>query len=186
MTADLEGHIAWGPPRRPGQSGDPARVTATFDLMSAVLEERPLEDVLTLIASHALAMAGARLAFIALPEENDANVLRIDLALGHDSDRIRGHSVRRGRSMIGRVFSTRRALSTRIAVDQTVNGLPAGPALLLPLETGEATRGVLAVIGRPGDLPLSASVTRNLSLFASMAATLVELAEERRATDRIA
>ncbi|MFI0446293.1 GAF domain-containing protein [Actinomadura sp. 6N118] len=177
--------IRWGPAGRTWSPGDPERLTASFDLMAAVLDGTGLPEMLVRVATHARVMARARLAFIALPQD-DPNLLRVDIAVGDDGDRIHGLTVRRGRSMIGRVFATRRALSARVAVDQALTGLPAGPILLLPLETGEATRGVLAVVGRPGDLPLSASVTRSLALFAGMSATLIELAEERRAADRTA
>ncbi|MFG2001171.1 GAF domain-containing protein [Spirillospora sp. NPDC048911] len=185
VAGDEVAPVKWAPAGRTWSSGDPERLAASFELMSVILDGAGLTDVLGRVATNARAMARARLAFIALPQD-DPNLLRVEIAVGDDGDRVLGLTVRRGRSMIGRVFATRRALSARVAVDQALTGLPAGPILLLPLETGEATRGVLAVVGRPGDLPLSASVTRNLALFAGMAATLIELAEERRAADRTA
>ncbi|TDC56352.1 hypothetical protein E1281_07605 [Actinomadura sp. KC345] len=149
--------------------------------MTAVLAGTRLPGLLALVASHARTMAHVPLAFIALPAE-DPNMLRIDVAVGTDGERIRGLTVRRGRSMLGRAFSTRRALSARIAADQTLSVLPAGPILILPLETGEGTRGVLAVLGRPGAEPFSPRTARQLLLFADMSARLIELAEGVRAT----
>ncbi|XVQ14269.1 GAF domain-containing protein [Spirillospora sp. CA-255316] len=156
------------------------RLDATFDVMTAVLDESDLSAVLTLVATRARAMVNARLAFIVLPVEED-NLLRVDVAIGVDGDRIRGLTFRRGRSMIGRAFSARQALSTRITVDQGLGGLPAGPILLLPLETGEATHGVLAVLGRPGESSFGIPAARELFRFATMSATLIDLAEEHRA-----
>ncbi|GLZ07957.1 hypothetical protein Acsp03_54230 [Actinomadura sp. NBRC 104412] len=180
MTGDDRPSSVWGPP---GASRDPEngrRLDASFELMRAVLDGTDLHGMLTLVARHAQAMARVPLAFVALPDENGVT-LRVDVAVGADSDRILGLTVRRGRSMLGRAFSSHRALSARIVADQTLSALPAGPILILPLETGEATRGVLAVLGRPGTQPFSPSAAHQMLLFAGMSARLVELAEERRA-----
>jgi hypothetical protein len=83
--------------------------------------------------------------------------------------------------MLGRAFSSHRALSARIVADQTLSALPAGPILILPLQTGQATRGVLAVLGKPGTQPFSPTTAHRLLLFADISARLVELTEERRA-----
>ncbi|MGH3241621.1 MAG: GAF domain-containing protein [Spirillospora sp.] len=157
------------------------RLAASFDLMAAVLDGITLPGLLTLVAEQARVMADVPLAFIALPAD-DALILRIDIAVGAGSDQIHGLTVRRGRSMLGRAFSSRRALSARIVADQTLSALPAGPILILPLDTGEATRGVLAVLGHPGAEPFSPSTARQLLLFANTSARLIQLAEDRRAT----
>jgi hypothetical protein len=154
-------------------------VAASFDLMAAVLDGITLPDLLTRVAEQARAIAGVPLTFIALPV--DAVTLRIDIAVGTDSDHIRGLTVPRGRSMLGRAFNSRRALSARIVADQTLSALPAGPILILPLDTGEATCGVLAVLGRPGAQPSSPSVARQLLLFADTSARLIQLTEDQRA-----
>ncbi|NKZ02341.1 GAF domain-containing protein [Actinomadura latina] len=170
---------AWGPSDEARRSENDRRVTASFDLMTAVLHGASLPRLLILVAEQARAMAGVPLAFIALPCE-DAHTLRIDIAVGAGSDRIRGLTVRRGRSMLGRAFGSRRALSARIAADQTLSTLPAGPILILPLDTGEAARGVLAVLGQPGAQPFNPATARQLLLFADTSARLVQLAEDRR------
>lgn len=181
MTGDDLPPIGWGPPPVARAADDHARFAASFDLMAAVLNGTRLPGLLTLVAAHARTMARVPLAFVALPAE-DGNILRIDVADGADGDRIRGLTVRRGRSMLGRVFSSRRALSARIAADQTLSALPAGPILILPLDTGEDTRGVLAVLGHPGAPPFDPATARRLLLFADMAARLIELAEGHRAS----
>ncbi|MEU9025209.1 GAF domain-containing protein [Actinomadura sp. NPDC048394] len=171
---------AWGPPRVPRDAADEQRSAASFELMAAVMDGAHLPDLLELVATQARALAHVPLAFIALPVE-DGHMLRIEIAVGAEGERIRGLTVRRGRSMLGRAFASRRALSARIVDDQTLTRLPSGPILILPLETGETTRGVLAVLGRPGAQPFGPGTARQLLLFADMAARLVELAEERRA-----
>jgi hypothetical protein len=181
MIAGGDPPIRWRPPGDSRPADGRLRLAASFDLMGAVLAGAGPVEALTLLAERARTMARVPLAFVALPEEG-GGTLRIDVAVGPAADRVRGLTVRRGRSMIGRAFSSRRALSSRIAVDQGLSELPAGPILMLPLETGEATRGVLAVVGPPGAPPFTAALARDLLLFADLAARLVELAEERRAT----
>ncbi|GAA1828859.1 GAF domain-containing protein [Actinomadura chokoriensis] len=179
MTGDELPATVWGPAGMSRGAADQRRLTASFDLMAAVLNGAALPSLLKLVTERARSMAGVPLAFIALPAE-EAHTLRIDVAVGAGSDRIRGLTVRRGRSMLGRAFSSRRALSARIVNDQTLSTLPAGPILILPLDNGEATRGVLAVLARPNAEPFSPSTARQLLLFADTAARLVQLAEDRR------
>ncbi|TDD88841.1 GAF domain-containing protein [Actinomadura rubrisoli] len=182
MTEDEVPTITWRPAGPQRAAEDRHRLDASLEVMAAVLNGTGLTEALVLVATRARSLARASLAFVALPAE-DTSTLRIDIAVGAEGDRIRGLTVRRGRSMIGRAFSSRRALSSRIAVDQALSELPAGPILLLPLETGEAVRGVLAVVGRPGAAPFTTATARELLLFADMSARLIELSEERRATD---
>jgi len=171
--------ISWAPGGFPQTVRDLGRFGASADLMSKILYGEGLSDLLTRVATHARTMSGASLAFIALPNE-EGNELRVAVAVGGGSDAIRDLTVRRGRSLIGRAFSTRRPLSTRVAGDTTLVGLPPGPILLIPLETGEAVRGVLAVVGRHGDQPFTQPVARELIRFADLATRLVELAEAHR------
>ncbi|MFI0486202.1 GAF domain-containing protein [Actinomadura sp. 9N215] len=170
----------WGPPDMSRGAADRQRLAASFDLMAAALDGIALSGLLQLVADRARAIADVPLAFIALPAE-EAHTLRIDVAVGPGSDLVRGLTVRRGRSMLGRAFNSRRALSARIVADQTLTALPAGPILILPLDPGEAPRGVLAVLGRPGAEPFNPSTARQLVLFADTSARLIELAEDRRA-----
>lgn len=157
------------------------RLAASFELMAALLDGAGLVDALNLVVRRAQPMAGADLAFIALPGEA-TSTLTIDIAVGTNADHIRGLTVRTGTSVIGRAFTGRRTLAARVAADTTLKGLPPGPILLLPLDTGERTCGVLGVVGRPQDLPFNSSIRRQLSIFAATSANLIDIAEERRAT----
>ncbi|MCP9951032.1 GAF domain-containing protein [Actinomadura madurae] len=181
MTGDDLPATVWGPSDMSRGAADRRRLAASFDLMAAVLNGTTLPSLLKLVTERARSMAGVPLAFIALPAE-EAHTLRVDVAVGVGSDRIRGLTVRRGRSMLGRAFTSRRALSARIVTDQTLSALPAGPILILPLDNGEATHGVLAVLGRPNAEPFSPSTARQLLLYADTAARLVQLSEDRRTT----
>lgn len=162
---------------------DPAandRLAASFELMQALLNGADLTTALNLMIDRAGPMAGARLAFIALPDE-PPSTLTVVLATGTDADRVRGLNVRVGTSVIGRVYSTRRAVASRVASEPAAKGLPMGPMLLLPFDTGEYTRGVLGLSGGPGAMPFSANIKRQLLIFATTSAAMIEMAEERRA-----
>jgi hypothetical protein len=71
-------------------------------------------------------------------------------------------------------------MATQVAADPPLRGLPAGPILLLPLDTGERTCGVLVLAGRPRSTPFTATVKRQLLIFATTSAAMIEIAEERR------
>jgi hypothetical protein len=124
-------------------------------------------------------MAGADLAFIALPGQAQ-HTLAIDFAAGKNADHIQGRIVRAGTSVIGRVFRTGRGMASHVAADTRLDGLPAGPILLLPLDTGERTCGVLGLAGRPGNLSFSPTTVRQMLIFATTSAAMIEIAEERR------
>lgn len=178
--------ISWSTRAKAGEEGCAGRISASYALMEAIQQGADLVDVLNLVADRSREIAGAPLAFVALPA--DANTLTVSLAVGTGADQALGLSFRIGSSVFGRVFTSRRAMASRVAGIPSRflggpghTGLPAGPIMLMPLDTGEATRGVLAVAGRPTDLPLSNSLQRQLTLFATMSAALIELAEERRA-----
>lgn len=190
MTSEEPSFVTWGhfrsgpitpTSRSPTPTaGDPDRVAACFELMAAVLNGSTLTQSLTLVADLARGIAKAERAFIALPDIQPG-MMSVQLAVGADADQVLGLSFRTSRSMIGRTFTHRRALASQIPERTTAEGLPAGPILLLPLDTGETTRGVLAVSGRPTNQPFSPSVNRQLVLFATTSATMIELAQERRA-----
>jgi GAF domain len=190
MTSEQPPFVTWGPFRsgpiapvggsRIPRADDSDRVAASFELMAAVLSGSTLTESLTLVAGLARGIAKAERAFIALPGIQPG-MMSIQLAVGADADQVLGLSFRTSRSMIGRTFTLRRALASQVPERTTAEGLPTGPILLLPLDTGEATRGVLAVSGRPANLPFSPSVNRQLVLFATTSAIMIELAQERGA-----
>jgi hypothetical protein len=178
--ADVPGDVPR--PRRgsPGPAPESAaRLAASFELMAALLAEADLVDVLTMIVRQAQHIGESDLAFMALPGAVP-HTLEIHVAIGANADLIRGRAVRAGTSVIGKVFRTGRALATQVAADPPLRGLPAGPILLVPLDTGERTCGVLALAGRPRGVPFNPSVKRQLLIFATTSAAMIEIAEERR------
>lgn len=194
MTRQDGSAITWGPARPLGESPDErprarridlgsegrARLDGSFALMSALVDGCELAEALLLVADHALVLSDARTAFIALPAEQP-NTLTVEIAVGSGAADFRGLTVQTSRSLLGRAYSSRRAIASRIASGARDNELPAGPILLVPLDTGEAPRGVLAVAGDLRSLPFGDPVRRHMIRFATLSAALIEMAEERRA-----
>jgi hypothetical protein len=197
MTSQDVPAITWGPAQRflggaPDEGArttrrsdfgwaSRARVDASFALMDALVGGCTLVEALVLVADQALLLAEAQTAFIALPAEQP-NTLAVDIAVGIGAGDCMGLTVQISRSLLGRAYSSRRAIASRIASGTGDNQLPAGPILLVPLDTGEAARGVLAVASDPHSLPFGDPVRRHLIRFATASASLIEVAEERRAT----
>ncbi|HEU5158151.1 MAG TPA: GAF domain-containing protein [Streptosporangiaceae bacterium] len=200
LTGDGIASLRWRPPSMLGPVAAPgdilpikggpigpssdsaARLAASFELMAALLAEADLADVLSLTVRHARRIGDADLAFIALPGVAP-HTLEIHVATGANAEVVRGGLVRAGTSIIGRVFRTGRAMATQVATDPPLKGLPSGPILLLPLDSGERTCGVLALAGRPGMAPFTAAAKRQLLIFAFTSAAMIEIAEERRGAD---
>lgn len=159
--------------------GDGDRLAASFELMAALIADTELPQVLTLVAERAASMAGADLAFVALPSPAPGT-LTIVLATGTNADQLVGQTVRIGTSAIGSAFTSGRARSTHVAANSRLPGLPVGPILLLPLDTGEGIRGVLGLAGRDRHVSFDVSAVRRLKTFATTSATMIEIAEERR------
>lgn len=178
-VGDLTGIVPIQPEHAGACPDSAPRLEASFELMAALLAEADLVDVLALLVRHARAIGQADLAFIALPGPAP-HTLEIHVATGANADLMRGRLVRAGTSVIGKVFRTGRGMATQVAADPPLRGLPAGPILLLPLDTGERTSGVLALAGRAGGMPFTASAKRQLLIFAATSAAMIEIAEERR------
>ncbi|MGW7296944.1 GAF domain-containing protein [Streptomyces sp. NPDC054829] len=164
-----------------------ANAEITHSLMSGA--ERG--EALGLIARRAKDISGAILAVVAMPVE-DTDVLRVELAAGKGAEAHRGLVLPVDDSLIGRAFSTGTSVtSTDISRDERVAdsgdrfaGL--GPAVAVPIGTGDGVRGVVLLARAQGRSVYSAKETEPLQGFAAQAAIAMELAERRRDAEEIA
>jgi len=175
--ASRNGGVASFEPR--AARGHAGRLAASFELMGALLAEADLTDTLNLVVRRAREMAGASLAIMALPGPA-ANLLSFSVCDGEESEKFLGLTVRRGTSAIGSAYTSGRGMAMHVAAYSPQLGLPPGPILLLPLDTGESIRGVLILSGNNRNGPFESSLKRQLMLFATTSATMIEIAEERR------
>lgn len=164
-----------------------ANAEITHSLMSGAARG----EALGLIARRAKEITGAVLAVVAMPVE-DTDALRVELAVGKGAEAHRGLVLPVDESLIGRAFATAAPVTSadvthdeRVAnPDPRFAGL--GPAVAVPIGTGDGVRGVVLLVRATGRTVFSAKETEPLRGFAAQAAIAMELAERRRDAEEIA
>ncbi|MFI8528413.1 GAF domain-containing sensor histidine kinase [Promicromonospora sukumoe] len=163
---------------------------ANDEISRRVLVGRSQADVLALVADHALQVAGADLALIALPEpESDRLVVRS--ASGTEAERLVGVMLPPDR-FLSTAFESEVLISTGDPMaDQRAQlsfelRRQIGPLLILPLGEQDSTRGVLSVGRYEGKAPFGPLVVEALQGFAGQAAVALELVEHRAHVERYA
>ncbi|MFF7969884.1 GAF domain-containing protein [Streptomyces sp. NPDC007905] len=165
-----------------------ANAEITHSLMSG--SERA--EALDLIAERAREITGAALAAVAMPLE-DSGLLSVEIAVGVDADAHRGLVLPRHGTLMGLAFSAAAPItSDDVTHDERVSPEPPrfrglGPAVAVPIGTGEGgVRGVV-LLAREGGRPLfSGKETEMVQAFAAQAAIAMELAERRQDAEQIA
>jgi signal transduction histidine kinase len=163
-------------------------LSATGNITQDLLSGLAADEVLSRVADLAREMSGADTAVIVRPGEGDD--LRVDVAVGHGADRINGLAVSASGSLAGLAFRTGELqLSEDVAVDPRAHTwrehFQGGPVLAVPIGAGEMIKGVLAIWRQPGSPSFTGTVAGVVSAFASQAAVVLELAEQRRHAERL-
>ncbi|MFI7099550.1 GAF domain-containing sensor histidine kinase [Streptomyces sp. NPDC050161] len=147
-------------------------------------------DVLKLIVDHAQRILGADLGVLALPAGRES--LHVVLASGVCAASHRGLDLPREGSFVGAALDAGRPLiSVDVEHDRRITAGPArwaglGPAVAVPMITGERARGVLMLARVRGRDPFTEPETAPLLTFAGQAALARELAERRRSAEQLA
>lgn len=154
------------------------------EITTMLLEGIDEEDALAHIAATARSVAGADTAALALPGVGGR--LMIELADGHDADRIVGVAMpEHGRAWTvmteGRGLQTPSLSASRNVKVEEMRAF--GPAMFAPLQTSGRGVGVLILLRRIGSLPFEESDLATAESFASQAALAFVLAEARHAQD---
>jgi signal transduction histidine kinase len=160
---------------------------ASAEVSTSLLSGTDPEKVLALVARRAREICDAGFAAVSLARGEELAVVAVD---GEHADVLRGLHVRIDDVLAGPVF--RRGVSlvladaTEAARDVMVPPpVQVGPALLVPLGTGAAARGVLSVANAPGGPVFADPAQRLLEAFAAQAAVALELAERSRDAERL-
>ncbi len=152
----------------------------TTMLLEGIDEEEALEH----IASTALEVAGADTAALALP--GVGGELLIELAVGHESERILGVRMPHG-GRAWTVMSEGRGLLTPSLSGARTVAVPVmrafGPALYAPLQSAGRDMGVLILLRKIGATPFEPSDLATAESFAAQAALAYVLAGARHAQD---
>ncbi|WP_411141984.1 GAF domain-containing protein [Streptomyces sp. x-80] len=148
------------------------------------------KHVLRTIVDHALRILAADLGVLALPTGDHA--LRVVLASGVDAEAHQGLVLPRDGSFAGAALDAGGPLlSLDVEHDPEVTAGPPrwaglGPAVAVPMITGERVRGVLLLARLRQRAAFTASETAPLLTFAGQAALAMELAEQRQSAEQLA
>jgi signal transduction histidine kinase len=151
-------------------------------------------NTLRLIAEHAREVARADVVTVQLPDDDtdDGGSLCVEVAVGSVPDGMCGRRTPLLGSLPGQVFTTGRPLRVtspdeRPAIGApALDGLDAGPVLLVPLLGSQTVHGVLTAARRPGRPSFTAEDLDLATGFASQAAVALELARARADQQRAA
>lgn len=160
---------------------------ASAEVSTSLLSGTDPANVLALVARRAKEICDAAFAVVSLVRHDE---FVVEAADGEHADVLRGLHVGIDDAVAGPVFRTGVSLlladATEVARDMRVPPpVRVGPALLVPLGTGTAARGVLSVANAPGGPVFAESAQRLLETFAAQAAVALELAERRRDAERL-
>ncbi|MES4909164.1 MULTISPECIES: GAF domain-containing sensor histidine kinase [unclassified Streptomyces] len=156
-----------------------------------LLAGTPSGEALSLIARLALQVSLADSAAVLLPAEGTGSLL-VQVAEGHDAERLGGQVVPSDGSLAGLAARTGRpAVSGDVRHDPRAWPIPAregefGPLVAVPLVAGERSSGALRLCRLAGRPPFDDHEVALLSGFAAQAALALELARHRAESERLA
>ncbi len=161
-----------------------AWLEATGEVTAQLLGGSDTEEALRLIASRARELTKADHTMIALPVEPadgaaEPGELVIAVSVGLDSVELTGRRVPVAGSTMGTVFLDRLPRNV-LQLDFDLTG-QFGPAMVLPLGTGEQISGVLLTVRRPGSDQFDEQELNLVSTFADQAALALDRAESQLA-----
>jgi len=151
-------------------------------------------DALPLVARRALELSAADCTLIALPAESDPALLVANVtagAPGADTEPVRGLAMPLDSSVAGAVYRSTRPqriadLRSAGATEPLAQLGRFGPALVLPLRSGEHVVGTLVALRRQGGEPFTADQLPVVASFADQAAIALELAGKQLAQRQLA
>lgn len=168
-----------------------ASLTALQGIATALLAGTDPDQVLHLVAAHALDIVEADTAAIALPGSAGGSLV-IAAAVGEGAEELRELEVPPEASITGEVLRTGRAVAVADAASEkgayqpVVKVLVAGPAMFVPLWLQATPAGTLAVARRKGKQPFAAGSLPLLQSFATQASVALEYARAQRELHRMA
>ncbi|MFE3633580.1 GAF domain-containing protein [Streptomyces sp. NPDC059168] len=164
-----------------------ANAEITQTLMSGADQGR----VLPLIAERAREITASALSVVAMPVSG-TDTLAVELAVGQDAEAWRGIILPVDGTLIGQAFVQRAPVSSPdILRDPRDSAGPPrseglGPAVAVPIGTGDEARGVVLLVRKSDGREFSEKETEPLQVFAAQAAVAMELAERRQDAEQIA
>lgn len=161
---------------------------ASGEITTELLGASEPTEALRLIASRALELTGADYTFIAVPHDrelaaSEITELRVAVCAGMDPDRVVGRTIPIAGSTLGAVFADQVPRNVAGLGVDFADGLDTefGPALALPLGTGESISGVLLTVRTAGSAGFDDLRFQVGSSFADQATLALQRAESQSA-----
>ncbi len=162
---------------------------ATAEISADLLTTGDTGHALRLVATRAMDLTGSDTAVVHVPADTDRvaaaaglGELRVAVAVGLFTDRIVDARVPVTGSTAGAVFTDQRPRTvSRLAFDPDGVAAPLGPALVVPLRSGEQMYGVLSVARRDGAAEYDEEEAPFAAAFAEQAALALRGAAHRAA-----
>ncbi|QLE75461.1 GAF domain-containing protein [Streptomyces rectiverticillatus] len=163
---------------------------ASARVTTSLMSGSPRQDVMAQIAELAKEITEAELATVSLPLD-DGSALTVEVATGELADAIRGVVLPVEGSLVGVVLSEREPVcSLSVDEDPRVSAVPKsltglGPAVAVPVKSGETVIGVLFLARGTGRPVFSQEEIEPLLNFAGQAAMAMELAQRRADAEQL-
>jgi PAS domain S-box-containing protein len=160
---------------------------AIAEIAAALLEGRPVVDVLTLTASHARTVTASDTAWVVTPVSADMLAVRAAAGVGAEllvgaegpyATTLSGQAMRDGQPVLVESLSADGRGMDPVAMGKF------GPAMYVPLATGDRRFGTLVTARLEGGPPFSADDVESARLFASSAAVTLAFGETRDELER--
>ncbi len=163
-------------------------LAASAEVTTTLLSGTDPDEALAVVAERAREIAGADVAFIALPAADDS--LLIEVVDGDAGDRLRGLALPIESSLAGQAYRTARPVtsSQMHPADPLQTALPdrTATAVFVPLGSQGEVLGVLGVVLLSGvSMPATEQSLRMLEGFGAQAAVALQLAQARREAERV-
>lgn len=164
---------------------------ATAEVTQRLLSEDEPREVLSLIAQHALEIAGADIVVLTLPSRQGSDLV-VETAAGAGAEAWLGLHIPVEASVSGLVMASGRRVTVddfqadRRVADVGKMQLPLGQAVVVPLGLPGDVRGTMTAARHAGAQPLSQSAVEMVTTFAAQAGIGLKLAEHRRDAQRLA
>jgi signal transduction histidine kinase len=160
------------------------------EITTAVMAGSGWDDLLELLVQRARELAGADLAAVAVPREEDGERLWVAAASGMRAEQLRGVEVPgpRSVSIMADVMRSRESVVLdNVDHNQRVAALPGevGPALMAPLRVHGRAFGTLTVANRSGGRRFGVESLDLLETFADQASVALEYARAHQRLQRL-
>ncbi|PRH80554.1 histidine kinase [Streptomyces solincola] len=163
-------------------------IDGSVAVTTALLSGGDADEALSVVAEQVRALAGASAGIVLLPAAEGGGLEAVAVSCDGPHSLLGAIADERSPA-VAAVLAGEPVITTDAAGDPRTAGTPVdrfGPALLLPLRSGDRVLGALAVPRVPGARPFTGTERTLATRFASQAAVALRVAEAQRDRERLA